>query len=319
LLTDIRELLKRYRGAGGKAACILFHDAEVGREWVEAQARSIPERVIPVEIEEIGAVGIDTWLATLAYGASEVALLTVPDTTASVLREVEVQLRVTSAILEGLNDSSDRVRMIRVHGERSATESLQELSERCDEILPAAFEPLDEKRTTIRLALDHLYEQAREPGRHAPLPSGAPFGEIKVNRDTCTLCMACASVCPASALEAGGERPELRFIEWNCVQCGLCDTACPEDAISLAPRVILDPALRRETRILNEEQPFHCVACGKPFATQSIMNRMAEKLKGHWMFQNPEQLRRLQMCEDCRVKDMFKKDRGLLDVDGNPG
>ena len=318
LLRDIRELLKRYRGAGGKAACILFHDAEIGREWVQAQAHSIPERVIPVEIEEIGAVGIDTWLATLAYGASEVALLTVPDTAASVLREVEMQLEVTSAILEGLNYSGDRVRIFGVHGERSAAESLQALSEQF-EVLPAAFEPLEEKRTTIRLALDHLHEQAREPDGQTALPAGAPFGEIKVNRDACTLCMACVSVCPASALEAGGDLPQLRFIEWNCVQCGLCETACPEDAISLAARVILDPARRRGTRILNEEQPFHCVACGKPFATQSIMDRMAEKLRGHWMFQNPSQLQRLQMCEDCRVKDMFKKERGLMDVDRNPG
>jgi hypothetical protein len=43
---------------------------------------------------------------------------------------------------------------------------------------------------------------------------------------------------------------------------------------------------------------------------------MVEKLSGHWMFQQkPEQLARLRMCEDCRVKDMFRDGGGLLDVD----
>ena len=324
LLKDIRELLKRYREAGGDRACILFHDAEMGREWIDAKAPSVPERVIPVEVEEIGSVGIDTWLTTLAYGASEVVVLTAPDTTASVRGELEMQLSVTQAVLEGLNYSSDRVRTAGVHGEHLATETSQALSGEY-QIVPASFEPLEEKRTTIRLALDHLYEHSDEPQRHAALPSGAPFGEIRVNRDACTLCMACVSVCPTSALEAGGDLPQLRFIEWNCVQCGLCETACPENAVRLASRVILDPSLRREARILNEERPFHCVVCGKPFATQSIMDRMAEKLKGHWMFQKPEQLRRLHMCEDCRVKDMFRDERSVADkdrnrdMDSNPG
>ena len=46
---------------------------------------------------------------------------------------------------------------------------------------------------------------------------------------------------------------------------------------------------------------------------------MLAKLAGHWMFQDkPEQLRRLRMCEDCRVKDMFKDGGGLLDTDPGP-
>ena len=52
-----------------------------------------------------------------------------------------------------------------------------------------------------------------------------------MDREACTLCMACASVCPAGAINAGGELPRLDFIELNCVQCGLCESACPEDAI----------------------------------------------------------------------------------------
>jgi formate hydrogenlyase subunit 6/NADH:ubiquinone oxidoreductase subunit I len=114
-------------------------------------------------------------------------------------------------------------------------------------------------------------------------------------------------VCPSKALHDGGDRPALRFVEGNCVQCGLCHNACPEDAIMLAPRVVYERAARGEMRVLHEEAAFRCVVCGKPFATQKIIDRMMEKLSGHWMFQDEAARRRLQMCEDCRVMDMFEQ------------
>ena len=48
-----------------------------------------------------------------------------------------------------------------------------------------------------------------------------------------------------------------------------------------------------------------CGACGKPFATRKMLDKVTRKLEGHWMFQTPEARRRLEMCEDCRVRDMF--------------
>ncbi len=49
-----------------------------------------------------------------------------------------------------------------------------------------------------------------------------------------------------------------------------------------------------------------------------MMNKLQEKLKGHWMFQKPDALRRLRMCEDCRVKDMFTHEEGGIDVYKGP-
>ena len=131
----------------------------------------------------------------------------------------------------------------------------------------------DEKRTTLRLVLEHLYEQAPSPRDMVPLPAGAPFGEVLVSQDACTLCLACVGVCPASALKSGDEIPQLMFVERNCVQCGLCEKACPEDAVSLRPRMLYDPERNGRSRMLNEDQPFHCVSCGKPFATRSAMEQ----------------------------------------------
>ena len=60
-----------------------------------------------------------------------------------------------------------------------------------------------------------------------------------------------------------------------------------------------------------EEEPFNCVKCGKPFSTRSMMSKMREKLEGHWMYQNPAQIRRLEMCDNCRIEDMYINSGGM--------
>jgi ferredoxin len=102
----------------------------------------------------------------------------------------------------------------------------------------------------------------------------------------------------------GIDQPLLKFLERNCVQCGLCENTCPEDAITLAPRLLLTPAVR-EARVLNETEPFNCVSCRKPFGTRQMVEAMMGRLAGHSMFSGGAALRRLQMCADCRVVDMM--------------
>ena len=99
--------------------------------------------------------------------------------------------------------------------------------------------------------------------------AGSPFGGIRVNPATCTLCLSCVGACPATALAGNPDRPQLQFIEKNCVQCGLCATTCPEDAITLQPRLWLadQGKARKSARVLYEAEPFCCVRCGKPFGT----------------------------------------------------
>lgn len=318
MLGGVRRALAAYRAAGGTAPWLLWHGAETGRAWLESLAAELPEWVIPLEVEEIGSVGMEAWLSALAYGASGVALLCPADTPASLAAELRRQLGVARALLEGLGYAGARLALVAADAAPAAAAQLGELPREAG-LEPAGYAAQNEKRTTLRLAIDHLHARAPRPAASAPLPAGAPFGEVVLDRDACTLCMACVSVCPAAALQAGGETPALRFIEWNCVQCGLCETACPEDAVTLAPRILYDPAQRHATRTLKEEAPFRCVACGKPFATQAMMQRMREKLQGHWMFQKPGALRRLEMCEECRVKDMFVSEGGLTDPYGGQG
>jgi ferredoxin len=174
----------------------------------------------------------------------------------------------------------------------------------------ATFAPTADKRTTAAQAIEHLAVHAPVPRREIALAAGAPYGTITVNRDTCTMCLACVGSCPVGALLDAQEAPQLRFIETKCVQCGLCEKTCPESAITLTPRLNL-AAEAKQPRVLNEAAVFQCIACGKALGTEKMIGTMLAKLAGHSMFAAPGALDRLRMCADCRVIDMMKHERSV--------
>ena len=315
-LQRLHLLLQAYRDAGGTDAVLLFHDATAGRDAIRQLAAQLPDRVIPVEVEELGSVGMDTWLATLAYGAAAVVLLATPSLPASVTREVVLQTEVAGQILAGMGYPAATLQLCRA-GDGGLPDLLGTLPGVAGR-QPAGFAALDEKRTVLRLAVDHLHTQAPRPRPLVSLPAGAPFGEVLLDDSRCTLCMACVSQCPARALAAGDDSPQLIFIEANCVQCGLCCRTCPEDAIAASPRYLYDSQQRLKRRVLHEDEPFLCIGCGKPFATRQVIARITSKMKGHAMFQG-EALERLKMCENCRVKAMFSSEGMGGDKPASPG
>ena len=303
-LAALRAALVAYREAGGREPALLFHDAETGAGLWARVAHEAPESVIPWAVEEVGSIGMDVWTACIAWGA-RVVMLAPAQVPGSVRRELDVQIGVTRTILESMGYPPALLSLV-ADGEALAL-ALHAASDPATDP-PATFATSGEKRTDIRLALDHLYEHAPRRPEVADLPPAAPFGKVGVDGGACTLCMACVSVCPASALQAGGDEPRLSFIEMNCVQCGLCERACPESCVTRSPRYLFDREARRRPRTLNEDQPFRCVSCGKVFGTTSVVMRMQQRLAGHSMFQAPGALARLRMCEDCRVKDMFRSE-----------
>lgn len=309
LLDALQRVLRSYRDAGGVAPCLLFHDEAATDALEDGLAAGMPERVLPVAIEEIGSVGMDVWLACLAYGADAVVLLTCNRTPAQVVEALQEQLATAQAILGGFGFAESRVRLVNGDQPVAARQALAGLPTGQGRH-PATFvAPRADKRGTLRLALQHLQAHAPAPRRVTALPAGAPFGEVRIDGAACTLCMSCVSACPTHALLDGRGLPQLQFREWSCVQCGLCERTCPEDAITLAPRLLNDLDARERPRMLHEEQPVCCVSCGKPFATRSLLEKLTRKLEGHWMFQSGEARRRLEMCEDCRVRDLFESER----------
>lgn len=296
-LALLRERLAQVPGSGVHTACVVIH--EPGRPAGVAAGRGPgPAHWVSVEVPELPAAGLEVWLAALAYGAAQVVLLAPLEMLPSTRRLLDEQVETGRRILEGLGYEPRRLRILDADTDLSA-HLLGEPS--YPTIRPASFAPLSEKRTTLWLAVDHLHAQAPSPGEPQALLPGAPMGEVRVDASACTLCMGCTTVCPKGALRRGEQDlPELKFVESLCVQCGLCARACPEDAIRLAPRCLYERDARERSRVLNSDEPFRCLACGRAYSTRRVIERMTEQLASHPMFQG-EGLKRLQLCERCRA------------------
>ena len=55
-------------------------------------------------------------------------------------------------------------------------------------------------------------------------------GRVLVDKDNCTNCGACVSLCPTEALTMD-ENYQLEFAEEKCIGCNLCIDSCPRFAI----------------------------------------------------------------------------------------
>jgi ferredoxin len=303
---QLKQLLHAYRNAGGKDACVVFHDA-AGRDLLAAASEAgqgLPARALPLEAWHVAAIGLDLLLPAIAFGASQVVILAAGRPDREYLEALRAQMAIGETVLHGLGFAGTHFALIEAADVAALQGGLAALAPAAAVSTPATFLLSNDKRTAIEFALEHLARQAPRKVDEIALPAGSPYGEIRVDRAKCTMCMACVGACPESALMDGVDQPLLKFLERNCVQCGLCQATCPEDAVSLVPRLLLTPAVR-EARVVNETRPFHCVSCNKPFGTQQMVEAMMGRLAGHSMFTEGAALRRLQMCADCRVVDMM--------------
>jgi len=305
---QLKHLMAAYRAAGGGGdACIVFHNGHDARALL-AQAAATGEglaaRMLPLEAWHVAAVGLDLLLPAIAFGASQVVVLAAGSEDPEYLAALRHQMAIGESILAALGYAGTHFAVIEARDARTLHERCVALEPAATVAIPATFQVGNDKRTAIEFAVEHLLRYAPSPVDEIALPAGSPFGEIQVNRDKCTMCMACVGACPESALMDGVDKPLLKFLERNCVQCGLCEATCPEDAIALSPRLLLTPAVR-EARVVNETQPFHCIRCSKPFGTKQMVEAMTGRLAAHSMFTGGAALRRLQMCADCRVVDMM--------------
>jgi ferredoxin len=304
---QLKALLAAYAGAGGRDACVLFHNGTDGRDLLAQSAsagRGLPPRVIPLESWHVASTGIDLLLGAVALGASQVAVLSAGSEAPEYARSLREQMDLAQSIISALGYAGRHFVLVESGDADAAIDALESLAPASIPATAATFALANDKRTAVEFAVEHLVKHAPRPVAEIALAVGAPYGEVVVDKEKCTLCLACAGACPESALMDGTDLPMLRFLERNCVQCGLCERTCPEEAISLNPRLLLTPAVR-EARVLNETQPFHCVSCGKAFGTKQMVDTMLGRLSGHSMFADGAALKRLQMCADCRVVDMM--------------
>ncbi|MEH6829794.1 MAG: 4Fe-4S binding protein [Sulfitobacter sp.] len=288
----VQTLARAYLAAGGTAPRLLVHDAH-GGEMIRMAARygrGLPADVIPMELPALAAFGHAEITAALAAGFASTSLLLSRKADRDA---IETQVALVRAIA-----GTARVQLIDTPDPDALCEILY--AEDTPEAVQSPVRPMGTRRQITRQAARALNPDAQT----LELPEGAPYGAVVVDKDACTLCLSCVSLCPSGALGDNPDLPQLRFQEDACLQCGLCVNVCPEDAITLAPRLDLTAAAL-EQRVLNEEEPCACVECGALFGVKSTVDKIMDKLRGHAMFADEGRLRLIQMCDDCRINAQY--------------
>jgi ferredoxin len=319
--TRLKTLLTTYAKAGGQQPALLLHSQERGAELVGLAGRlaktggrlkGLPARVIPVDLHHTASTGIDVWLAAIAYGATNIAILATGEEAPQYLDALTQQIGVAQAILAGLGYAGVHVQLIRAATPHDLDTALHALQPAQAPAQRATFNLAADKRATLDFALDHLLKSAPLKPTEIALPAAAPYGTVNVDQNACTLCMSCVGACPESALSDNANLPQLRLTEKNCVQCGLCEKTCPENAITLTPRLLLTDSAKQAV-VLNQAQPYHCIRCQKPFGTLQMIENMVSKLSLHGAFAG--NIDRIKMCSDCRVIDMMSNKRETTIID----
>lgn len=302
VFATIRTLATAYRAAGGTAPRLLVHDPDHGREMIALAARlgrGLPAAVIPMEMASLAAFGHAEMLVALATGFVAVDILLAPRSDRDT---IAAQAELARTIAAATGAGTGRITLLDPADPDAMAEALY--AARPAPLTLEPILPLGRRRDATRLAARAL---AQGTASDAPiaLPAGAPYGAVLVDAGACTLCLACAGLCPSGALGDNPDSPQLLFKEDACLQCGLCANICPEDAITLEPRLDLsDAALRQQ--VLKEEEPYSCIECGKHFGVKSTIERIVAKLEGqHSMFTNSDNARLIRMCDDCRVRAQY--------------
>jgi ferredoxin len=304
----LQTLASTWRKLSDTAPRLLVHGPGHGLELIRLSARygrGLPADVIPMEMAGLAGFGHAEALGALGCGFADVTLLVSPEAETEGL---PFQVELANAVA-----GEDRTELIEPTDPDQLEAALYKDA-------PAALAtqpilPIGSRRQITRLAAKAL---APESGAILPLPAGAPYGSVTLDQDACTLCLSCVSLCPSGALKENPDSPQLRFQEDACLQCGICTNICPERALTLDPRLDLsDDALR--PRVLKEEEPFHCIECGKPFGVRSTVMRLTEKLAGkHSMFQDNKAVSLIQMCDDCRVNAVYHSENNPFAMGERP-
>src|SRR5262249_18340395 len=209
------------------------------RPLIEALARygdGLPANVLPVEVNEVTQLGLETLAGAFAYGASTVRFLLRAKRRHDI-SGLNKTIGFGQSIVGGLGFDGPRIASIETDDPDVLGASLRAIAALAPVVKPASFVPAGKKREVLQLALRELHAAPPAPGDVIALPEGAPFGAVDGKVDGCTLCLSCVSACPTGALSDDPGRPMLRFTEDACVQCGLCQATCPEKVISLKPQI----------------------------------------------------------------------------------
>ncbi|MCO4053079.1 MAG: 4Fe-4S binding protein [Bosea sp.] len=306
VLRKLRTLITTHVEAGGRPPVLLVHDGDHGEPLIEALARfgrGLPAHVLPLRLNEVTQAGLELSAAALAFGAAAVRFL-VRGKAKHDLSGLARNIDYANTLGAALGYGEGRAGLIETDDPDALRQALDLPSPGMPSPNPARFRPMGQGRQLLKTTIGELHRAAPAPVEAVAMPARAPFGGLEINVDGCTLCLACVSACPVQALQDDKDKPTLKFQEDLCVQCGLCAATCPEKVITLEPRIDFK-AWAEPARVVKQEEPAHCIQCGKGFGVQSTINRIVAKLENkHWMFAGDMARRAslIRMCEDCRVE-----------------
>jgi ferredoxin len=186
---------------------LLVHDPRYGEDMISLLSRTgrgLPAHVVPFAVNEVTQIGLDFLLTAIVYGAAQVRLLAGPEHRDD-LDALRQHQGIADAALAGLGYAGERILIDAAPDPEQFGYSLYATHPPPAMAALASYRVGGGKQSTLALALDHLHAQAPAPVEVLALPAGAPFGEVVLDRERCTLCLACVGACPTGAL---GDNPE---------------------------------------------------------------------------------------------------------------
>ena len=306
LMRRLRTLLQTFRKAGGRDAIVLFHDGEHGEDIIDALARfgaGLPANVLPLRVNEVTQLGPELVAAVFAYGGSGVAIATrgKPRHDISGLRRV---VEMSDSVMSSLGFGAGLVRIIETDDPDQLRAMLDAAPVGVATQKPAGFVPRGAKRSVLETTFRELHLAAPSPVDVVPLAAGRAIRR-RQPQGRGLHAVPCLRHRLPDARAIGQSRSRDAALHRKPVRAMRALRGdLPEKVITLEPRLDF-AAWNTPLKVLKEEEPFLCIACGKPFGTKSSIERVLAKLGDkHWMFQgaNAKRLDVIKMCADCRVE-----------------
>jgi hypothetical protein len=170
-------------GSVGLAACVLLLHTESHQSSVEKA--SLHEAIVPLVVEEVSAFAADYWLAMLAGQACRIVLVSDAPVDDPNRAALQMQMDMVHELLAGLGIDEQAVCMVSssnlATGDLACLQANSFLDSRLNTNTPAEFSTHNDKRQTLRLALDSLAEAFAPLTDSVALPAGAPFGYVEVH------------------------------------------------------------------------------------------------------------------------------------------
>ena len=276
LLTGASELKRRI---------ILFASSKDGKELLDAVGwlRLKYPPVLPVFLPSTYLLSKEHILRAFDAGADGVVIL----------GENEVEPDLVKSCLDGFN-LQDRMIGIEDFDPGLCVDELSGFADGLKQSPIRKREPVELEDLSNRgIFLSLIKSISRKTNKVPEIKvASREFGLLTIGL-SCTVCDACAAICPTGALCKDENR--IIFDSGICINCGLCEKVCPEGAIEIEAVLDLSKAIRHDRSELASSKLLYCARCGKPYMTEASLERIADKFREKGFDESP-----LRYCDRCR-------------------